>query len=117
VGAIYGSAQDPRRTPPLKTLAMLTTLSAHEVTVRPAEPGWAAARLARSAAYERRPLYELDARSRYADVYHGPSRLEAVCDNEADRLRHLLEGVQLLEVMAPFPTDPRRVADALARYC
>jgi hypothetical protein len=117
VGAIYGSAHDPRRTPPLKTLAMLTTVSTHEVTIRPAEPDWAAVRLARTGAYERRTLYELDARKRYADARLGPSRLDDVCDRETERLRNLLEGVQVLEVMAPFPTDPRRVADALARHC
>lgn len=115
VGAIYGSPEDPRRTPPLKTLAMLTTVSTHEVTVRPAEAGWAAERLARSGAYERRTLYELDARVRYADAHPGPSRLAAVRDRETQMLRNLLDGVQVLEVMAPFPTDPRRVADALAR--
>jgi hypothetical protein len=117
VGAIYGSAQDPGRTPPLRTLAMLTTVSTNEVTVRPAATGWAAERLARTGAYERRTLYELDARVRYADAIPGPSRLAAVRDRETERLRNLLNGVQILEVLAPFPTDPRRVADALAQCC
>ncbi|MGH2893405.1 MAG: hypothetical protein ACRDPM_09085 [Solirubrobacteraceae bacterium] len=117
VAAIYGSPQDPGRTPPLKTLAMLTTVSTHEVTVRPAKAGWAAERLARTGAYERRTLYELDARLRYADSNPGPSPLATVRDRETERLRNLLEGVQVLEVMAPFPTDPRRVADALAQCC
>jgi hypothetical protein len=117
VGAIYGSPHDPRRTPPLKTLAMLTTVSTNEVTVLPAEAGWAAERLARTGAYERRTLYELDARVRYADAKPGPSRLAIVRDHETELLRNLLEGVQVLEVMAPFPTDPRRVADALAQCC
>ncbi|MGA9858096.1 MAG: hypothetical protein WBQ18_09550 [Solirubrobacteraceae bacterium] len=116
MAAIYGSARDPGRTPPLKTLVMLTTVSTREVTVRPAEAGWAAERLARTGAYERRTLYELDARARYADAHPGPSALAAVRGRETDRLRNLLQGVQILEVMAPFPTDPRRVADALARY-
>jgi hypothetical protein len=117
VAAIYGSSQDPGRTPPLKTLAMLTTVSTPGVTVRPAEAGWAAERLARSGAYERRTLYELDARVRYADANPGPSRLDGVRDRETQRLLNLLEGVQVLEVMAPFPTDPRKVADALAQCC
>jgi hypothetical protein len=117
VAAIYGSSVDPGRTPPLRTLAMLTTVSTDEVTVRPAEAGWAAERLARSGAYERRTLYELDARVRYADANPGPSRLAAVRDRETERLRNLLDGVQVLEVMAPFPSDPRRVADALAQCC
>lgn len=117
VAAIYGSPQDPGRTPPLKTLAMLTTVSTHEVTVRPAEVGWVAERLAQSGAYERRPLYELDARVRYGDAHPGPSALAGVRGRETERLRHLLDGVQVLEVRAPFPTDPRRVAGALAQYC
>jgi hypothetical protein len=96
---------------------MLTTVSTHEVIVRPAEAGWAARRLARTGAYERRSLYELDARMRYADGHPGPSPLAEVLERETERLRNLLQGVQILEVMAPFPTDPRRVADALADCC
>ncbi len=115
VGAIYGSPDDPRRTPPLKTLVMLTTVSTDEVTVRPATAAWAAERLGRTGAYERRTLYELDARVRYADANPGPSRLASVRDHETELLRNLLEGVQVLEVMAPFPADPRRVANALAQ--
>ena len=115
VAAIYGSSQDTGRTPPLATLAMLTTVSTDEITVRPAEVGWAAERLAHSGAYERRTLYELDARVRYADANPGQSALAAVRGRETERLRNLLEGVQVLEVTAPFPTDPRRVADALAQ--
>jgi hypothetical protein len=117
VAAIYGSPQDPRRTPPLRTLAMLTTVSTPDISARPADPGWAAERLARSAEYERRTLYELDARARYATASAGNSALAVVRDRESERLRHLLDGVQVLEVVAPFPTDPRRVADALAEYC
>jgi hypothetical protein len=117
VAAIYGSSADTARTPHLSTLAMLTTVSGDEVSVHPAEVGWTAERLARSAAYERRPLYELDARARYASLDPGPSPLLEVPGLEAERLRAVLQGVQLLEVRAPFPTDPRRVADALAAWC
>jgi hypothetical protein len=117
VAAIYGSSQDTALTPPLMTLAMLTTVSRDEVSVRPAELGWTAERLTRSAAYERRSLYELDARVRYASAEPGPSALLAARDLEAELLRGILDGVQLLEVRAPFPTDPRKVADALAKWC
>lgn len=117
VAAIYGSPQDPHRTPLLRTLAMLTTVSAPGVTVRSADAGWAAERLARTDAYERRPLYELDARARYASARPGISPLAAIRDRESELLRHLLAGVQVLEVAVPFPTDPRRVADALAEFC
>jgi hypothetical protein len=116
VAAVYGTSHDPTRTPPLTTLAVLTTVSEDEVSVRPAEPAWAAARLSQSAAYERRTLYELDARVRYASTQADPSPLLDVAAIEAEMLRKLLDGVQLLEVRAPFPTDPRKVADALARW-
>ena len=117
VAAIYGSPMDTARTPPLTTLAMLTTTSADEVSIRPAEVRWTAQRLVRSAAYERRALYELDARARYADLQPATSPLLGVPDIEAEMLSGVLERVQLLEVRAPFPTDPRRVADALAQWC
>ncbi len=116
VAAVYGSSRDPTRTPPLTTLALLTTVSEDEVSVRPAELAWTAARLARSGAYERRTLYELDARARYASAQPDPSPLLGVREVEAELLRKVLDGVQLLEVKAPFPTDPRKVADALARW-
>lgn len=117
VAAVYGSPQDTAATPPLVTLAMLTTVPGEEVTVREAEVGWVARRLAQSGVYERRSLYELDARVRYAFAQSGSSPLLGVADREADLLRNLLAGVRLLEVKAPFPTDPRKVADALARWC
>jgi hypothetical protein len=101
----------------LTTLALLTTVAGDLVRVRPVEVGWAAERLALSAAYERRALYELDARTRYATAKPGPSPLLGVATQEAELLRGLLDGVQLLEVKAPFPTDPRKVADALAPWC
>jgi hypothetical protein len=116
VAAVYGSSQDATRTPPLTTLALLTTVPGDEVSVRPAEPAWTAARLARSAAFERRTLYELDARARYASAQLEPSPLLGVPEVEAELLRTVLDGVQLLEVRAPFPTDPRKVADAVARW-
>jgi hypothetical protein len=117
VAAVYGSSYQRDRTPPLGTLAMLRTASDGAVSVRRADLEWTARRLVRSAAYERRALYELDARVRYASAQSGPSPLVGVPDLEVDVLRRVLERVQLLEVNAPFPTDPRRVADALARCC
>jgi hypothetical protein len=115
VASVYGSPRDPLRTPRLSTLVMLTTVATQDVTVRPADPRWAAERLALTGAYERRTLYELDARARYADARRAPSSLATVRERETERLRGLLDGVRVLEVMAPFPTDPRRVADALAQ--
>jgi hypothetical protein len=117
VAAVYGSPSDPLRVPHLTTLALLTTVSGDSVSIRPVEVGRAAQRLALSAAYERRALYELDARTRYASANPGPSPLLRMPNEEAELLRDVLQDVQLLEVKAPFPTDPRKVADALAQWC
>lgn len=117
VAAVYGSPTDPFTGPRLTTLALLTTVSGDRVSVRPADGGWAAHRLALSAAYERRGLCELDARSRYAVAAHGPSPLLRVPAQEAELLGGVLDGVQVLEVEAPFPIDPRKVARALAPWC
>jgi hypothetical protein len=118
VAAVYGVREDTARTPPLTKLAILTTVSpSQQVSVHEADLDWTANRLARSAAYERRTLYELDARARYATGQAGRSPLGEVPDVEAEMLRTLLENVQLLEVRAPFPTDPRKVADAVAQWC
>jgi hypothetical protein len=117
VAAVYGSARDPFAGPRLTTLALLTTVPGGRVSVRPVEAAWAARRLALSAAYERRALYELDARTRYAIGAHAPSPLLDVPAQEAELVRGVLEGVQLLEVRASFPSDPRKIADALAQCC
>ncbi len=117
VAAVYGSPRDPLRVPQLNTLVLLTTVSEDPVSVHPVDVGWAARRLAVSAAYERRALYEFDARTRYGTGKLGPTALDRVPGDEAELLRGVLDGVQLLEVKAPFPTDPRKVADALARWC
>ena len=114
IRAAYGGADEPNWTSSLGTVALLTTVPGHEVvTARPADPEWAARRLARSAAFERRRFFELHARSRYTF----PER-DGLPDFEAREERffaEVLAQARVLVVRAPFPVDPRRVADAIGR--
>jgi hypothetical protein len=113
IRAAYGQTDDPTRRLPLGTLVLLTTVPGSAVSVETGDPGWAAARLTLTAAYERHDWYMLQDRLRYAD----PSRAEDYRDRTVGAERRILEralaGARILHVRAPFPVDPRRVASAL----
>ena len=100
---------------PLRALVLLTTVPGSEVAAGPADAEWAARRLARTAAFERRRLSELYARLRYARAADEPDPVEDAARREVALLRDVLATVPVLELRAPFPCDPRRVADAIAR--
>ena len=74
--SVYGGGDDPARRVPLGAIAILTTVPGGEVTCAPADPAWAAARLALTAAYERRELFGLLDRRRYAFPDPAGSELE-----------------------------------------
>jgi hypothetical protein len=114
--AAYRQDDDPARRLPLRTTAILTTVPGPEVVCEDADPAWAAARLARSAAYERRELFGMLERRSYAFPDAGGSRLEQAVDAEATLLERALANGRTVEVRAPFPVDPRRVADALGSW-
>ncbi len=114
--AAYGQDDDPARHVPLACVALLLNVDADEVTVEQADPAWAAERLARSAAVERRGWFALQERARYA----APGRMsaehvEAVVARELNLLEPILAATRVLLVRAPFPADPGRAADAILR--
>jgi hypothetical protein len=112
--AAYGQDDDPTRALPVRAVVFLTTDVGEEVVVRPADPGRIAGRLARSAAYERRPYFALVERALYA--FPDVSRQDvaaATIEREERLFAKLLEGAQVLEARVPFPVDPRRVAEAV----
>ena len=113
--AVYGGGEDPGRRLPLGATAVLTTVPGREVTCEPADPAWAAARLARSAAYERRELFALAERRRYAFPDAEASPLERAVASETRLLERALAAGSTFELRAPFPVDPRKPAAALAR--
>jgi hypothetical protein len=113
IRTIYGQADDPTRRVPLGTLALLTTVPHEEVTVEVGRAAWAAERLAVTGAYERHDWYMI--RDRWAYARPGlaqDDRIRAMA-YERQILERALSGARVLNVQAPFPVDPRRVADAI----
>jgi hypothetical protein len=115
VSRIYG-ADRPLAKTPLRAVVLLTTVPGDAVSVRRARAAWAARRFARSASYERKGFFELHRRMRYSFPEMSEDFESAVESREEDRLTQLLEDVPILEVTAPFPTDPRCVAEAIASH-
>jgi len=111
----YGQVDDPTRSAPTRLVVLLENTPVDEVLVMPANPAITAARLARSAAYERRAYFDLLQRAGYL-MPDWPATVvdRAVAADEAV-LRAAFERVELVTVRAPFPTDPRRVADEILR--
>jgi hypothetical protein len=114
IAAAYGHTADPHETVPLRALALLTTTPGGEPEARPADPAWAASRLAQTAAFERRDLFTLHDRARFAFPDWSDAYQASVAEEER-RLREALAGVPVIEARAPFPADPRAVAEAISR--
>jgi hypothetical protein len=113
IRAAYGQTDDPTRRLPLSTLVLLTTVPGSAVSVETGDPGWAAVRLALTAAYERHDWYMLQDRLRYADPSRAGDGRDRTMDAERRILERALAGARILHVRAPFPVDPRRVASAV----
>jgi hypothetical protein len=112
----YGQEDDPARRVPVGAVVLLTTIPEGAPSAEPADPGWAAVRLARAAAYERRHFLALLERRDYAlSLGDGGQRAQTGIAQERQLLQRVLETVPVLEVRAPFPTDPCTVAAAITR--
>ena len=113
VRAAYGGGDAPWRVP-LGAVAVLTTVPGPGVTARPADPAWAAERLARAADFERRAPVRaprprvLGAPRPRARRARAPARPGARPPRLDPRARPGHRGAR------PVPTDPGPVADALA---
>ena len=114
--AAYGQVDEPARRLPLAAVAVLTTVPGPDVVSEPADPVWAAARLARSAAFERRELFAILDRRRYAFPLDDGSPVDTAIASERRTLEAALDGRRVIEVRAPFPVDPNRVAAAVTRW-
>lgn len=113
----YGQADDPARRAQLTTVVLLLTGPTGRVVVEEATSGWAARRLARTAAYERRTWYDLQERGAYAGLPDRAGARDAAIAAEERLLAAVMDGdSRVLRVTCPFPCDPRRVVDALAAY-
>jgi hypothetical protein len=109
----YGQADDPTRRLPVRAVVLLTNVPMGAPTARPADPAWAAERLARSAAFERRPYAALHERAAYA-LARGGGFAAAAVESERELLAAALARTTVIEVRTPFPTDPGPVAAAAA---
>jgi hypothetical protein len=98
----------------LGAVALLTTVPGPEVSARPADPAWAAERLARTADFERRGLFELHDRACWALGDRDRGVRARLLAGEQAALAAVLGRTRVIEVRAPFPTDPGPVADAIA---
>lgn len=113
LSAAYGQ-QPPRGREPLNTLIVLTTTVEGPSHAEPRDPAWAARRLARSASYERRDYLTLAERARYIHDQDdsGTDIARLIEEREERHLAAVLSSARVIEVRAPFPTDPRRIVDA-----
>lgn len=114
--AAYGQGAGWRPRAKLQVLVLLATVPHAPPCARERDAAWAAPRLARTAAFERRSLFELHERARYAAPSRACLDAREAIDREERFLREALAGVTVLQVDAPFPTDPRRVAEAVASH-
>jgi hypothetical protein len=110
----YGEGEAPWRLP-LGAVAVLTTVPGPAVRAWRTDPTRAAERLARTADFERRGLYDLHDRACWALPDRERGVRERVLAEERAALAAVLERTTVIEVQAPFPTDPGPVADAIGR--
>ena len=113
---VYGQRDDATRRIPVRMVVLLTTVPAGtRPRIRNADRGWVIERLVRAAAFERRAFFAWQERAAFAF----PSRStdpSTWIDRERRLLDEALGSVELVNVEAPFPTDPRPVADII-REC
>lgn len=113
LSAAYGQPPPTGRAT-LSALVLLTTTPDGMPAARPREPAWAARRLARSAAYERRGYLALAERARYArDGGDSVEVARLIEEREERQLAAALGDAQVLEVQTPFPIDPNRIVDTI----
>jgi hypothetical protein len=112
----YGEPEDDLPLAPLRAVAVLTTVPAGQpVEAHPIDATWAAQRLSRSAAFERRRFFAVHERARFALPERRGDLVTACVERERALLEDVFSGVSIVGVRAPFPTDPRVVAAAVAR--
>lgn len=114
--ALYGDDPGAPWHAPLGAVALLTTVpTGTPVGAQPASAEWAAARLARTADFERRRTFELHDRACWSLPSRDPGARARLANVERALLERVLATVTVIDVRAPFPTDPRSVAAAIAR--
>lgn len=112
LSAAYGQPP-PTTRERFAALILLTTTVDGRPHAEPRDPAWAARRLARSASYERRDYLTLAERARYIRDGEVADVARLIEDREERHLASVLASGRVIEVRAPFPTDPRHIVDAV----
>jgi hypothetical protein len=113
---LYGEEASAPWSAPLGAVALLRTVPPGAgVRVEPADPAWAASRLALTAAFERRAIFDLHERAQWSASAPDLDLRHRAVERERELITSVLSAVPVLDVRAPFPTDPRTVAEAITR--
>ncbi len=102
---------------PFDKLFLLLPSDRRDVQVQPSSGAEVAPRLAECASYERRHLFGLYSKFKYAIGNVPPTALDDVKEREEGMLRRILATKEVYQVLAPFPCDPRAMQAAIAPYC
>lgn len=112
VRAAYGDTRNATRTVPIGLVVVLRNSPSSEVTIEAGDPTRLATRLAVSAATEREAFLALRRRAAYAEAR--PTTVDDLIARDAASIEPVFAHLPLVEVTAPFPTDPREVARQIA---
>ena len=114
--AAYDDTSDPTRRVPTRAICLLITApDGTRPNAEPMDPAAAVERLSRTAGFERRAYFALHQRAGYLLPGRPRTITDRAIEADASLLRSALAGVPVLAVHAPFPTDPRTVAEAILR--
>ncbi|MCH8050467.1 MAG: hypothetical protein IIC86_00425 [Chloroflexi bacterium] len=102
---------------PFDKLFLLLPSNRRDVRVQPSSGAEVSARLAECASYERRHLFGLYSKFKYAIPNAPPTVLDDVKEREESMLRRILATKEVYQVLAPFPCDPRAMQAAIAPFC
>jgi hypothetical protein len=112
IRSIYHDTADATRRVPVRAVVFLETVPAGG-GIRAGDPSVVARQLAVSAAYERRPYFELLQRAAFGLTHRPVDRVERSIELDEAILRRVFESIPPTVVRTPFPADPRPVADRI----
>ena len=114
--AAYDDTSDPTRRVPTRAICLLITApDGTRPHAEPMDPAIAVERLSRTAGFERRAYFALHQRAAYLLPRQPRTITDRAIEADASLLRSVLADLPVLAVHAPFPTDPRTVAEAILR--
>ena len=102
---------------PFDKLFLLLPSNRQDIRVEPSTAAEVSPRLAECASYERRHLFGLYSKFKYAIPNAPPTALDDVKEREESMLQRVLATKEVYQVLAPFPCDPRAMRAAIAPFC